>query len=321
MADGLPATPERAAEMDWDAAARILADAAKGADDGEIFAEDTRAESFHWDDGRLKSASFDATQGFGLRVVAGERAGYGHASVLETEAVSRAAEAAAAVKQGHDGALDVSPARVNRQLYADFDPIEAPAFTDKTNLLAEIDAYCRAKDPRVVQVSATLAGARRGLTILRPDGAKLQWVTARQATPALPFLCGDLTPRALRVPEGDLRTHPNGVTGVLRLTVLVADPGDALRRYGALLGPSVVIDMDPGVLPAQARPPAFVATFVVGTQRVVLVSPRAGVDADSSLAERLAGRGEGVIALRLTGPALGALAPERTHGAAIVVGG
>ncbi|MCC6788148.1 MAG: metalloprotease TldD [Hyphomonadaceae bacterium] len=173
MADGLSATPEHAAEMDWDAAARILADAAKGADDGEIFAEDTRAESFHWDDGRLKSASFDATQGFGLRVVAGERAGYGHASVLETEAVSRAADAAAAVKMGHSGTLDVSPAKVNRQLYADFDPIEAPSFTAKTDLLAEIDAYCRAKDPRVVQVSATLAGARRGLTILRPDGAKL----------------------------------------------------------------------------------------------------------------------------------------------------
>ncbi|MGQ0533201.1 MAG: metalloprotease TldD [Caulobacteraceae bacterium] len=173
MADGLPATPERAAEMDWDAAARILGDAAKGADDGEIFAEDTRAESFHWDDGRLKSASFDATQGFGLRVVAGERAGYGHASVLDTEAVARAAEAAAAVKLGHAGTLDVSPAKVNRRFYADFDPIESPSFTDKTSLLAEIDAYCRARDPRVVQVAATLSGARRGLTILRPDGAKL----------------------------------------------------------------------------------------------------------------------------------------------------
>ena len=93
--------------------------------------------------------------------------------MLETDAVARAAEAAAAVKLGHDGALDVSPAKVNRQLYADFDPIESPAFTDKTGLLAEIDAYCRAKDPRVVQVAATLSGARRGLTILRPDGAKL----------------------------------------------------------------------------------------------------------------------------------------------------
>jgi TldD protein len=173
MADGLPAGAEHAAEMDWDAAGRILADAAKGADDGEIFVEESRQESFYWDDGRLKSASFDVSQGFGLRIVAGERAGYGHASVLETDAVARAAEAAAAAKMGHEGSLDVSPPKVNRRLYADFDPIEAPAFTDKTSLLAEIDAYCRAKDPRVVQVAATLAGGRRGLTILRPDGVKL----------------------------------------------------------------------------------------------------------------------------------------------------
>lgn len=173
MADGQRAPAETAAEMDWDAAAEILAVAAKGADDGELFVEDSRAESFHWDDGRLKSASFDAAQGFGLRIVAGERAGYGHASVLDTDAVSRAAEAAAAVKLGHEGSLDASPAKVNRQLYADFDPIESPSFTDKTTLLAEIDAYCRAKDPRVVQVAATLSGARRGVTILRPDGAML----------------------------------------------------------------------------------------------------------------------------------------------------
>jgi TldD protein len=173
MADGLTLDAPRAAELDWDAAARILADAARGADDGEIFVEDSRAESFHWDDGRLKSASFDATQGFGLRIVAGERAGYGHASVLETDAVARAAEAAAAARLGHEGTLDASPPKVNRQFYADYDPIEAPQFTHKTGLLAEIDAYCRARDPRVVQVAATLSGGRRGLTILRPEGAKL----------------------------------------------------------------------------------------------------------------------------------------------------
>ena len=105
MADGLTQLPETAAEMDWDAAGRILADAARGADDGEIFVEDSRSESFFWDDGRLKSASFDASQGFGFRVVAGERAGYGHASTLDIEAVARAGEAAAAVKRGHAGVL------------------------------------------------------------------------------------------------------------------------------------------------------------------------------------------------------------------------
>jgi len=173
MADGVSAT-EQAAEIDWNAAETILADAARGADDAELFVEDSRSESFLWDDGRLKSASYDAAQGFGLRVVSGERAGYGHASVLETDAIARAAEAAASVKRGGAASLDAAPARTNRKLYQDIDPLEAPMFTDKTALLAEIDAYARAKDPRVVQVAATLAGSRRGVTVLRPDGARYE---------------------------------------------------------------------------------------------------------------------------------------------------
>jgi TldD protein len=173
MADGLQA-PEKAAELDWTAAEKILADAARGADDAELFVEDSRSESFLWDDGRLKSASYDATQGFGLRVVSGERAGYGHASVFETDAIARAADAAASVKRGGAAALDAAPQRTNRKLYADLDPLAAPAFTAKTALLAEIDAYARAKDPRVVQVAVSLAGSRRGVTVLRPDGARYE---------------------------------------------------------------------------------------------------------------------------------------------------
>jgi TldD protein len=173
MADGMSGAGA-SVELDWDDARQILADAAQGADDGELFAEDSRSESFLWDDGRLKSASFDASKGFGVRVVAGERAGYGHSSILDTDSVKRAADAAASAKLGHQGQLDVSPARVNRQLYKDFDPIAAPGFTEKTDLLAEIDAYCRARDPRVAQVSVSLAGARRAITILRPDGAMLE---------------------------------------------------------------------------------------------------------------------------------------------------
>jgi TldD protein len=171
MADGTTGI-DQAAEMDWEAAQRILAEAARGADDAELFVEDSRSEGFVWDDGRLKSASYDATQGFGLRVVKGERAGYGHASALETGAIKRAAEAAASVKHGGEAVIDAAPQRTNRKLYADLDPLAHPAFTDKAALLSEIDAYVRAKDPRVVQVSASLAASRRGLTILRPDGAR-----------------------------------------------------------------------------------------------------------------------------------------------------
>lgn len=162
-----------AAELDWDAAQQLLADAAHGADDGELFVEDTRSESFSWDDGRLKAASYDATQGFGLRVVSGETAGYGHASTLDIPALTRAADAAASAKRGVAATLDAAPQRTNRKLYADIDPLAAPGFTAKTDLLAKIDAYVRARDPRVVQVSASLAASRRAVSILRPDGQRV----------------------------------------------------------------------------------------------------------------------------------------------------
>ena len=48
---------------------------------------------------------------------------------------------------------------------------DAPGFTDKTTLLATIDAFARAADPRVVQVSVSLAGSHKEIDIIRPDGA------------------------------------------------------------------------------------------------------------------------------------------------------
>ena len=172
MAETLRALPETAAEMDWDAAAGILADAAHGADDGELFVEDSRTESFLWDDGRLKSASFDATQGFGLRVVAGERAGYGHASVLDTEAVSRAAEAARAVKLGQEATLAAGPTRVNRQLYRDFDPTRRRASPTRPPCWPRSTPIAGPGSAR--GAGGACSRARTGLTILRPDGERFK---------------------------------------------------------------------------------------------------------------------------------------------------
>ena len=62
------------ADVDPARAQEILGDALAGADDGELFVERSESESFLFDDGRLKSAAYDATEGFGLRVVAGETA-------------------------------------------------------------------------------------------------------------------------------------------------------------------------------------------------------------------------------------------------------
>ena len=156
--------------VDTERARALLAEAVAGADDGELFAERSESEAFLYDDGRLKSASYDATEGFGLRVVAGETAGYAHSSEISEAAVARAANSAALAKRGYQGVAAEPPRATNVKLYGDENPLASPAFSDKVALLQEIDAWARARDPRVVQVMASLAGERRTVEILRADG-------------------------------------------------------------------------------------------------------------------------------------------------------
>jgi TldD protein len=148
-----------------------VADALHGADDGELYLEYCQSEAFSFDDGRLKSASFDTSQGFGLRAIAGEAMGYAHASEISEEAIQRAAGTVKAVRTGHGGSLAAPPAGTNRRLYSDANPLAAVPFEAKVKLLADIDAYARAKDPRVRQVMASVAGEWRAVRILRGDGA------------------------------------------------------------------------------------------------------------------------------------------------------
>ena len=160
--DASGVSPERARE--------ILGEALVGADDGEIFAERSESESFLYDDGRLKSAAYDSSEGFGLRVVAGETAGYAHSSEISEASLRRAAQSAALAKRGYAGTAAEAPRATNEKLYGEDDPTASPAFSDKVALLQEIDAWCRERDPRVVQVMASLAGERRTVEILRADG-------------------------------------------------------------------------------------------------------------------------------------------------------
>jgi len=147
-----------------------LDEALTGADDGELFLEYSQSESFSFDDGRLKAANFDTSQGFGLRSVCGEAVGYAHANELSEEAIGRAAQTVRAVAKGHSGISSAAPARSNVKLYPDIDPLESANFETKVKLLAEMDAYARAKDPRVHQVSCSLAGEWQTVEIIRPGG-------------------------------------------------------------------------------------------------------------------------------------------------------
>ena len=150
---------------------RRVADALKGVDDGELFIEYCQSEILSWDDGRLKSASFDTAQGFGLRAIAGETTGYAHATELSAEAIGRAAETVRAVRTGHGGTMAEPPRGTNRRLYTDANPLSAVDFARKVEILGQIDAFARSRDPRVRQVMVSLAGSWQAVRIVRADGS------------------------------------------------------------------------------------------------------------------------------------------------------
>jgi TldD protein len=149
---------------------KLIGRGLEGADDGELFLEYRQSEALVFDNGRLKQATYDTGQGFGLRAVKGEAVGYAHASDMSETALARAAEAVRAVKGGHSGTYAEPPGRTNRQLYGDANPLAEPAFETKVKLLEEIDAYARAKDARVRQVSASIAATWQVVEILRAHG-------------------------------------------------------------------------------------------------------------------------------------------------------
>ncbi len=150
----------------------IVANSLLGMDDGELFLEYSQSESLTFDDGKLKSASFNTGQGFGLRSVLGEASAYAHASDLNEAAIIRAVDTARAVRHGQKNIhADIAPPfGTNSQLYTDINPLKEVAFERKIELLQQIDAYVRGCNPRVKQVSASLSGQWQAVQIIKQDG-------------------------------------------------------------------------------------------------------------------------------------------------------
>lgn len=182
-------------------------------------------------------------------------------------------------------------------------------FLDHALLPSDIATDVAAAQKRGLDMADPIPGGR-----LRPDGEKLEWKTARSPKSDVPFFCGDVTPRSLRVQEGDVRVHPNGVTGIAAITLAVTDLDVSLKRYAALL------DLD--VPPA---PPSRVlagfgvrsANLPLGHTVVNFVSP---LTQTGPVAEALAARGEGPFALAFSGgKQAGDLDPALASGARLTI--
>ncbi|MFP6761555.1 MAG: DNA gyrase modulator, partial [Rhodospirillales bacterium] len=150
----------------------IIGESLGNADDGELFLEYQQSENFVFDDGQLKNANFDTSQGFGLRAVAGEMSGYAHASELSEEALLRAGDTIKAVQVGHNGTMAQGPAQTNQSFYMEDNPLNQTPFETKVRLLSGMDAYARGLDERIRQFSASLSGSWQAVQIIRADGSR-----------------------------------------------------------------------------------------------------------------------------------------------------
>jgi TldD protein len=155
--------------LDPDGAKRLTAQLLSKCDDGELYLQYSASESFGFDDGRLKTADYSTDAGFGLRGVSGEMTGFAHANDLSEAAIRRAGETLALLDPAK-GVRAPAPRQNNQHLYTDGDPLGLIPFADKVALCQQIDAAARARDPRVVQVSASLAASWTVVEIVRPDG-------------------------------------------------------------------------------------------------------------------------------------------------------
>ena len=148
----------------------IVTDTLHGGDDGELYLEYSLSESLVWDDGHLKSASYDNDQGFGLRSVAGDTFGFAHSSEFTEDAIKRAGKTVRTIHDGYGGTMAASPLGTNQKLYTDNNPLSSVKFEEKVKLLENIDKYIRDKDDCVRQVSVSLSGTWKAVQILHAGG-------------------------------------------------------------------------------------------------------------------------------------------------------
>ncbi len=157
--------------LDEALAQKQLEKALYGMEDGELFLEYQQSESLLFDDGRVKNASFNNHQGFGLRAVLGEATAYAHATSITPEALARASQTVQALRSGHEGAVALASASTSpHTLYTSINPIAEVAFSDKIALLESIDQYLRRKDNRVRQVSVSIYNEWQAVRIMRLEG-------------------------------------------------------------------------------------------------------------------------------------------------------
>jgi TldD protein len=142
-------------------------------DYADLYFQFTKSEGWSLEEGIVKTGSFSIDQGVGVRAVSGDRTAFSYSDEISESALLEAAAATRTIARAGSGKIKVAGATLHtggRSLYLPNDPIDSLDATAKVKLLERVEKMARAKDPRVVQVMAGLAGEYDVVLVVRSDG-------------------------------------------------------------------------------------------------------------------------------------------------------
>lgn len=143
----------------------------KSIDQADLYFESSLSESWMLEDGIVREGSHNIEQGVGVRAISGEKTGFAYSDEIMLPALTQAAKTARAIAVlGQEGKLQIREGKYITPLYAADDPLDSISADEKIAILKKIDKTARAKDPRVIQVIASLSGQHTKIIIAGVDG-------------------------------------------------------------------------------------------------------------------------------------------------------
>ena len=142
-------------------------------DYADLYFQFTKSEGWSLEEGIVKTGSFSIDQGVGVRAVSGDKTAFSYSDEISERALHEAAAATRTIARQGAGKVKVASsiqAAGGRNLYLPHDPFTSLDATEKVKLLEKIERIARAKDPRIVQVMAGLAGEYDVVLVVRSDG-------------------------------------------------------------------------------------------------------------------------------------------------------
>jgi TldD protein len=140
-------------------------------DYADLYFQSSWHESLVLEDSIIKDGSFNIDCGVGVRAISGEKTGFAYSDQIQLDGLKQSAIAARGIAtQAKNGQVQAFRRSDNQAYYAADNPLENWQKQKKTELLQQLDAYIRTKEPLIQEVSVSLSGVHEQMLVAATDG-------------------------------------------------------------------------------------------------------------------------------------------------------